>query len=238
MKTLEDFLRTQEGGNLLDIACGSGSFTHRLIDSLKSYISVTGLDIKPTLQTDFLKNVDGHDVTFVASAVADYLENAGSFDTISISNAIHHLEGVGDILGDLRNILNFGGTVIINEMYSDDLTPAQETQRDLHGLMAKLQCVMGEYHRGAFTRGEIHDFINNAGLIVQHTFTVRKDDAPVQKETDGTDGPTSRVQETIDKAYPDGAPSAVCQELDQLKIRATEIGSAPPPQLTLVCKFK
>ena len=237
MKMLEDFLKTHDGGALLDIACGGGNFTHQLIASLKSYISVTGLDIKPNLQTDFLKNVDGHDVTFVASAIADYLKITDSFDTISISNALHHLEGVGDILGDLRNILNPDGIIIINEMYSDDLTPAQETQRDLHGLMAQLHCVMGEYHHGAFTRAEIHSFINNAGLIVQHTFNVRKDDAPVEKETNGTDGPTGRARETIDKAYPDGAPPAVCREFEQLRVRATEIGIAPPPQLTLVCVF-
>ena len=37
MNTLENYLKTHDGGHLLDIACGGGAFTKRLISGLKSY---------------------------------------------------------------------------------------------------------------------------------------------------------------------------------------------------------
>ena len=71
-------------------------------------------------------------VRFVASPIADFLREpvADPFDTVSIANALHHLEEVGDVLQQLRNVVTPDGTLILCEMYAGDLTPAQQTQRD------------------------------------------------------------------------------------------------------------
>lgn len=234
MESLEEYLQTRAGGAILDIACGGGAFARRLVDGLASYASVTGLDIADK-RDEFLGNVDGHDVTFVASAIADYLRGDHGFDTISVSNALHHLEGVGDILRDLRAIANADAVVIIHEMYADGLTPPQQTQRDLHALIARLHLGMGEYHREAYTRGDIHGFIEGAGLEVAHAFDAPHDDAPVEK---GPDGFAGRAGSVIADAYPDGAPADVSTEYERLKARAVEIGVARPPQMTLVCAYE
>ena len=41
----EDFLKKQDAGTVLDIACGDGTFTKRLVENLKSYTSIIGLDM-------------------------------------------------------------------------------------------------------------------------------------------------------------------------------------------------
>ena len=238
MEKLEDFLKSYDGGKVLDIACGSGSFTSRQIAALNSYSSVTGLDIKADLEADFLENVEGHDISFVVSPIRDYLQTTDRFDTISVSNALHHLEGVGDVLKDIQKILNPSGTFIVNEMYSDGLNPAQETQRDLHRFMAGLHRVAGEFHRGAFTRDEIQGFLDQAGLRVLHRFRVSNEDGPVKKETDGKGGFLERVMGAVERAFPDGAPAEVAEELEGLASRAAEIGVGSPPQLTFVCRYE
>ncbi len=86
MKTLEDYLSRYDAGTVLDIACGNGAFTRRLIKNLKSYFTITGLDIKKSLRSEFLEDIQGHNVNFIASAIHDYLKSPRSFDTISISN--------------------------------------------------------------------------------------------------------------------------------------------------------
>ncbi|MBT5713414.1 class I SAM-dependent methyltransferase, partial [Candidatus Poribacteria bacterium] len=184
---------------------------------------------------EFLGNIEGDDVSFVASAIGDYLRGDHGFDTISISNALHHLEGVGDILRDLRRIANPNGVVIISEMYADDLTPPQQTQRDLHAMIARLHVGMGEYHRATYTRDEINGFLAGAGLGVLHAFDAPHDDAPVEK---GTDGFAGRAGSVMADAYPDGAPPDVSAEYERLKARAIAIGVARPPQLTLVCAYR
>jgi len=238
MHSFEAFLKTHDGGHVLDIACGSGAFAKRLITGLKSYQSVTGLDIKDSVGAEFLKHVEGHDVAFIASPIADFFKSGRRFDTVSISNALHHLEGVEAILSGLRTIVNPGGVIIVNEMYADGLTPAQETQRLQHSFMADLHRKTGEYHRAPFTRKELDTMIDNAGLSVQHRFRVANAEAPVQKETGESNGIANRLQPAIDRAYPDGAPSDVMIRFDQIKKRAADIGIAPPPQLVFVCTSK
>jgi|AP95_1055475.scaffolds.fasta_scaffold25416_2 2-polyprenyl-3-methyl-5-hydroxy-6-metoxy-1,4-benzoquinol methylase len=232
MNELEDFLKTHDAGTVLDIACGSGAFTKRLTGNLKSYTSVIGLDIKADTRDDFLEAVQGHDISFVASSIHDYIESTGRFDTISVSNALHHLEGVGEVVKSVCGILNAGGTFIVNEMHGDDLTPTQQTQHDQHRFLADLQRSAGEYHRETWSRDEILGFITHAGLRVQHSFENNNEDALVTKEPGRL---VERAQAAIDKAYPDGAPESITAELDRLVARNNEIGSSSPPQLTLVC---
>ena len=232
MNELEDFLKIHNAGTILDIACGSGGFTNRLTETLKSYTSVIGLDIKADARDDFLGSVKGHNISFVASTIHDYLTSASHFDTISVSNALHHLEGVAEVIKKVSGILNDRGTLIINEMHGDDLTPPQQTQHDQHKLIADLHRATGEYHRETWSRSEILGFVYGAGLKVQYTFENKNEDAEITKK------PTKmieRARSAVEKAYPDGAPDTVTKELERLAIRSEEIGSSPPPQLTLVC---
>lgn len=239
MKNLEDYLKNREGGHLLDIACGGGNFTKRLVTNLKSYTSVTGLDIKPTVKDDFLNNIDGPQVTFIASPIADFLKQTHTFDTISISNALHHLENVQDILSNLIPLCKSNSTVIINEMYSDRLTPAQEVQRDLHSFMADMHRLAGEYHRGPFSTDEIYTLINNAGFAIQHTFEVKNEDPPSQTGPEtATSNSVTRIQTAIENAYPENPPQDVLTKFEQLKTRAAQHGIGTPPQLTFVCTKK
>ncbi len=233
MDTLESFLKTHDAGALLDIACGGGAFTKRLTDDLQSYTRVTGLDIKADSRKAFLKAVQGQDIAFVASSIHDYLKSGeNTFDTISVSNALHHLEDVGQVLKDIRAILASIGTVIINEMHRDDLTPAQQTQHDQHRFLAELQRKSGEYHRETWSRDEILRFVSDAGLEIVHRFENLNRDAEIAKEPGKI---VERARTAIEKAYPTGAPDETSAELKRLVERSESIGSSSPPQLTLIC---
>lgn len=234
MHALEDYLQTHDCGDILDIACGGGAFTRRLVDAAKSHASVTGLDLNANVREGFLENMAEPNTRFVVGGVGEYLTGDDRFDTISISNALHHVEHIGDVLRDLRRITRPGGVVIINEMYSDGLTPPQQVQRDLHAMIATMHQTMGEHHRAAFTRAEIDALVSGAGLEVEHTFRSTNEDAPVDK---GLDGFAGRVQSVMDEAYPDGAPAALRGEHEALKARVTEIGVGRPPALVLVCGY-
>jgi 2-polyprenyl-3-methyl-5-hydroxy-6-metoxy-1,4-benzoquinol methylase len=232
MKQLEDFLKTYDAGTLLDIACGGGSFTRRIVEHAASCLHITGVDIKAGARNEFLSALAGHAAEFVTSPVRDYLSTAGTFDTISVSNALHHLEDVGEVMKVLPGHLKDGGRVIVNEMHRDGLTPTQQTQHRQHRLLADLHRAAGEYHRETWSRHEIFGFIEAAGLSVQHTFENNNETAEVSREPGQL---VERARGAIDGAYPDGAPQAVSAELEDLVRRATEIGASPPPQLTLVC---
>ena len=238
MATLEDYLAQNDGGHMLDIACGSGNFTKRLVTHLKSYTSIIGLDIKAN-EEDFLKNVAAPHVTFVRSSISDFLKNPQTFDTISISNALHHLENVQDTLSKFTQLCHTNTTLIINEMYSDRLTPAQEVQRDLHTFMADLHRQAGEYHRGPFSTDEIHTMIETAGFLIHHSFESKNDGPPSQigQETANSRSVT-RIQTAIEHAYPQNPPQEILDKYEHLKSRAAQTGIGTPPQITFICTQK
>jgi len=233
--TLESYLSTYDAGNLLDIACGAGAFTKRLADNCASYAHITGIDIKADARDDFLTTVPGDNVTFIEGRIQDYIYQAGTFDTISVSNALHHLEDVGDVLKDIGKLLERSGTLIVNEMHRDGLTPSQQTQHDQHRFLAELQTKAGEHHRETWSKGKILGFVSEAQMTVEHTFENLNRDADVVREPGRL---VERAERAIPTAYPAGAPPEVTAELERLVKRNEEIGSSPPPQLTLICKHK
>ena len=139
---------------------------------------------------------------------------------------------MGQVLKDIHTILAPGGTVIINEMHRDDLTPTQQTQHDQHRFLADLQRKSGEYHRATWSRDEILGFVTDAGLEIVHRFENLNRDADVAKEPGRI---VERARAAIEKAYPNGAPEDITSELERLVERSESIGSSAPPQLTLVC---
>jgi len=234
MKDLEEFLVAYDAGNLLDIACGGGRFTRLLVDGCRSWRSVGGVDIREGVRKDFLSVMGTDSVRFVASPIADFLGDAVAdpFDTVSISNALHHLEEVGDVLRQLRDVVKPDGTLILCEMYADDLTTAQQTQRDLHAMMAELHRAAGEYHRSVSTIAEIDVMVAAAGLDVRLRFHEANDTPPA-----GDSPMVSRLEEAISRAYPESAPADVVTRRDELLERARVTGVGTPPQLTMVCAF-
>lgn len=233
MTQLEDFLKTHHAGKLLDIACGSGGFTRRLSENLASYDSITGLDIKADARDDFFKAVPGNNVAFLPTSIHDYLATAPKFNTITVSNALHHLENVGDVLKNVRVMLEDDGTFIVNEMHRDDLTPTQQTQYEQHRFLADLQREAGEYHRGTWTKKEILGFVEDAKFTVIQTFETLNRDAEPSREPGRI---VERARAAIEKAYPDGAPDEIQERLSHVLDLSERVGSSPPPQLTLVCR--
>ena len=232
MNSLENFLHSHTAGSILDIACGGGTFTKRLVENLQSYDSVLGLDIKDSARDDFLKKIQGNNIEFHSSSVHAYLDSSPIYDTISISNALHHLENVGDIVKRIKGILSSNGVFIVNEMHRDGLTPTQQTQYEQHRFLAEIQTLSGEYHHAAWSRDEILGFIDDAEFTIQHQWENDNRNADVSKE------PTRHEKlatNAIDAAYASGAPEVLLAELERLKKRSAKIGSSPPPQLTLVC---
>ena len=236
MTNLEDALADHDLGDLLDIACGGGRFARHLVDVCAACRSVVGLDIKEGLGDEFLATLrEGGvaDVRFEARPIAEYLAAATApvFDTVSVANALHHIEDVGAALGGLRAVLRAGGTVIVQEMHAEDLTPAQETQRQLHAFMAELHTRQGEHHRAVFTTAELNALLEAAGLTVTQRFHAANDEVPEP----GAGHMPDRIDAAIAQLWPDGAPADIVQRRDALLERAERTGVGRPPQWTLVC---
>jgi SAM-dependent methyltransferase len=151
------------GGVVLDLATGEGDFVQTLMDNLKSYEVFIGIDI-----LQYTKSKDSvfyaHNVTFIQMDTRNLGFENQSFDSVSISSALHHLEEVSSCLGEMKRVLKPGGAFIIRETHQDVLTAPQRNDMDLHHWVAEIDTSWGYTHKKTFYRQEILALVEPLGL--------------------------------------------------------------------------
>lgn len=154
-----------DGGRVLDVGTGKGDFIVTLAEHLGGYTKFTGVDLNveklekgrervEELVADLLE-MDGGDLAF----------DNGAFDTVCISNSLHHLERTGDVMAEMFRVLRPGGTFILQEMFCDgEQTPAQVTDILVHHWSSRIDTLLETFHRKIYTREEIGSVIESLDL--------------------------------------------------------------------------
>lgn len=226
-------------GSVLDLACGSGSFTQILHEVLEDYELMIGMDIDP----DLLEEAEDHfadsyinetlPIRFLRGDARDIRFLPGSFALSSMSNGLHHVGNVPGALRELLRVTAAGGRILLHEMVGDGLSPEQEVARDIHHFKARVDRLYGVSHRPTYSREEIDSFLRPLGLRTLH----RREYLPggeegeaepaIEDRVDFVEGYAELVQGR--PAYP-----AVRREADRLIHRLRSRGFAYPPQLLVV----
>ena len=163
MENLEKKLKTIEGGNVLDIGSGRGEFIH-IIKEFKSFNKITANDMEQR-SGDFIKeHFKDINIDFVKADAKNLPFDDCSFDTVCISNSLHHFANLEKILAEMKRVLTVGGNLIINEMYCNDQNEAQMSHVLLHHWFAKIDKVFGRYHDETFTKKQIEDILKKLEL--------------------------------------------------------------------------
>ncbi|MEA2096328.1 MAG: class I SAM-dependent methyltransferase [Candidatus Cloacimonadota bacterium] len=163
MERLEKKLKTIEGGKVLDIGSGRGEFIN-IIKEFKSFNKITANDIEQR-SGDFIKeHFKDINIDFVKADAGDLPFDDSSFDSVCLSNSLHHLPNMEKILAEMKRVLRNGGNFIINEMYSNDQSEAQMSHVLLHHWFAKIDKISGKYHDETFTNKQIEDIVRKLEL--------------------------------------------------------------------------
>lgn len=164
MKNPKDLIGHLSGGRVLDIATGGGGFIHFLLDGLKDYTEIIGIDTndrssvfmdtfkeKPAIR---FEKMDGLHLTF----------DDNSFDTVTIANSLHHFDEPQVVLEQMFRVLRPGGHLILNEMYCDNQTETQMSHVLLHHWWAEIDQLNGVTHHKTYPREEMISMIKNFKL--------------------------------------------------------------------------
>ncbi len=151
MDEFRQTLRRISGGRVLDVATRDGGFIKLLIESLKDYTEIVGIDIDKQTSKIFEKE----NINFSRMNAADLKFDNDSFDMVCISNSLHHLSELSRVLNEMMRVLKPGGYFIISEMYRDNQDDTQLTHVYLHNWCARIDTALGVTHNQTFTRDEI-----------------------------------------------------------------------------------
>jgi ubiquinone/menaquinone biosynthesis C-methylase UbiE len=159
------------GGNILDVATGSGDFINTLMKMLKDYDRFVGIEISREDLESAKKQFEGQPVEFLEMN-AEYLRfDDNSFDTVCISYALHHLESVERVLAEMKRVLKPGGCFVVQEEFSDgEQSEAQKTDILRHHWDSEIDSMLGTVHHRTFTKQRIKDIMDGQGLSELETF--------------------------------------------------------------------
>jgi ubiquinone/menaquinone biosynthesis C-methylase UbiE len=104
-----ELLSEINGGKVLDVGCGSGQFIEILIQSLGSFESVTGVDVDESVLREAGIKYQQDAFRFMKASSQSLPFEEGSFDLVTISKALHHVENDRQTLGEMKRVLKQGG---------------------------------------------------------------------------------------------------------------------------------
>jgi SAM-dependent methyltransferase len=219
------------GGRVLDVATGAGSFVQFLLDGLHDHGEIIGIDANPERAAAFAEAFGERDDVHFVEMDAYHLAFAdGSFDTVCVSNSLHHFADPAPVLAEMLRVLRPGGQVVVNEMYRDGQSDTQETHVLLHHWWAAVGTVRGEVHRETYRRAEIVAIVESLGLRdLRLTDLADPDEDPHDPETVG------ELEAAIDRylGLAEGHPE-LQERSEELRARLREVGARSATQLVAV----
>jgi ubiquinone/menaquinone biosynthesis C-methylase UbiE len=161
MKDVFKKLSHIDAGKVLDAATGRGDFINVIKQNFKSFDQIIGVDSSDTAVKQAQKLFPENDIEIYKMDLEKLSFADGYFDTVSISNSLHHLEHKDKVFAELLRVLKKGGLLIVVEMYRDGKqNQAQQTHIMMHHWFARIDTLNNVYHWETFTRDEIIEFAN------------------------------------------------------------------------------
>ncbi|GAB1450588.1 hypothetical protein MASR2M47_06440 [Draconibacterium sp.] len=167
MKQLVDFFQSKTADSILDVGTGSGDFIE-VLREIFPFAKITGVD--PDQESLDSAKEKYTDATFRKMAGEDLEFANHTFDLVSISMALHHLPDIQQALMEMQRVVKPEGWIIVNELFSDNLNPAQETHKMFHHFRSKIDRLTGINHNETFGKDEIRKMVTEAGIQVLFEF--------------------------------------------------------------------
>jgi len=178
MKELIDFFQDKNVATLLDVGTGPGNFIKVLKQAFPE-ASFTGVD-PDTTSLEKAKE-DFPDATFQKMTGEKLEFEDNTFDVASISMVLHHLSDVQKTLAEMKRVVKPGGWIVVNELFSDNLNPAQEVHKQMHHFRSKIDRMKGVVHNDSFTRKEILEQVEKVGMQIGINFDYKNPPKTVTK---------------------------------------------------------
>jgi SAM-dependent methyltransferase len=234
METAELTIKAFCAGRILDVATGSGQFINYLIENLKDYSEIIGIDSSEKAAAAFIEAFKDKPNIHFNKMDAGHMDFAdASFDTVCISNSLHHMAELQPVLEEMKRVLCSGGHFVANEMYKDNQTETQMTHVLLHHWLAAVDTAKGITHYQTYSRQQILDILAGLGLykvVTEDVSNLNNDpkDPGIVKELTGTvDLYLKRIEGLSEEA-------SLCERGLELRQRIKEIGFRSATSLLVI----
>ncbi len=152
---IDAFLALAPGARVLDVACGPGNTTRRLLRTLGPDGRITGLDAAPAMIARARADTDDPRVDYIQGDATAMPFADGAFNAVTCLGALYLVEDAEAVLDELVRVVAPGGRVVV-------LTSVHRGPAPLHGLADALMRPAGMRVFGA---DEVTAALRDRGLV-------------------------------------------------------------------------
>lgn len=214
----------------LDVGCGTGDFTRLLADSVGGVRTILGIDPDKDSIDEARRLTADRRIRYRVFSIFDAPFSDGRFDLGAVSNVLHHVEDPVALLRELGRLVAPGAPIVVAELVSDALSPAESTGRDLHHLKALIDRSHGRVHRPTFTRREIRAILREAGIAVEMEREIT-DPAPGHPGDERVESAYGFLADYLERATGLAEEAAIRAEASRIVGMLPATGIATPPRL-------
>ncbi|MBN1550942.1 class I SAM-dependent methyltransferase [bacterium] len=153
--TVDEYLKTLNGGRILDVATGTGSCIRLLMAHLKSYDSFTGIDTVFKAVETARKNFSGTNYKFVQMNADELAFRYEGFDTVSVCYSLHHFSSPLTVLLELKRAIKPGGHLLVFEMTRDVTSEPQRMHYLVHTFWAEIDRLYAVPHYETYSSKQL-----------------------------------------------------------------------------------
>jgi ubiquinone/menaquinone biosynthesis C-methylase UbiE len=234
MEPLVNYFKDKKIHNILDIGTGKGGFIPTLKQTFPE-AKITGIDPDTELLEIAKRNYPF--AIFMEMRAEKLFFEDNSFDVVSISMALHHLPKVRRGLKEIKRVVKNEGWIIINELISDNLNPAQEVHKMYHHFRSRIDNMTGIYHRKSFPKNAILQMLKTADIPVQFFFESKKNINLVENETD-LEMRVKKMEKTLEQIKGRPEYDIMKPEIEIFRNNALKYGFQPATNLVIVGRKK
>ena len=239
MESFKKYLAAHHAGRILDIATGDGEFLLWLTGHIAGYDSALGIDTNDARLDEARKETSDPRIRYeVADALKLPFED-GSFDTVSVSNALHHVTDPECLLRELMRVMAPNGIGIIVERIRDVHDVQEQMQVKLHHWWGAVHRAMGYVHNETFTLEELLALLKKTGLtdIVQQAFgTPAHENKRDPFDQERLDALSETIDEYCEKLEEMGGQEVLIAMGRELQPQLYQTGVAYATQLAVIAR--
>ncbi|KQY84141.1 hypothetical protein ASD24_10175 [Paenibacillus sp. Root52] len=185
METLKSKLVQYKAGHILEVGTGTGKFIPMMMNIFNGIDQIVGIDMDHDALLE-AKNtyIENTKIKFVAMNAEQLSYEDHTFNTVCISNALHHMPPESKVLEEMKRVLKSEGLFLINELFCDGQNEAQLSHVMYHHFSAEIDRRLGIYHHQTYTKQDILDLIRDKGIGLEIVHEYNESKGNVRAEQD------------------------------------------------------
>jgi ubiquinone/menaquinone biosynthesis C-methylase UbiE len=169
MQKIKDLFKQFDQAMILDVAVGKGGFLPFIFELAgHNFKQIIGIDPSKEAIEIAKKEYENKKVAFYQHSAENLPFEDESFDLVTISNALHHVNDIKLTIEEMKRVKSKNGFIFISEMYRDNQDEKAETFLQFHDLKSSSDRLKGTPHNDTFNRQEIIDMLQHSGLTIRY----------------------------------------------------------------------